>query len=246
MGNNGMQIDEAKGKLGIFLPGLGAVSTTFIAGIYAILKGLALPIGSLTQMGTIRLGKRTDKRIPKIKDFVPLSRLEDLEFAGWDVFEDDCYKSALNAGVLQKELIDQVQNELAGIKPMKAVFEKNFVKKLDGPNVKTGKSTKEVDHWEAIGAFGNAMTLKPESTEPLYYMGEAYRKKDKKDYKTPVEYYKKAVELDPESEHGKLSEKKMKEVLAEKERMEKISEKERRRRIIIRSFLPADRGNLEH
>ncbi|MBL7094350.1 inositol-3-phosphate synthase [candidate division KSB1 bacterium] len=127
---------KLRGKLGVLLPGLGAVGTTFIAGVEAIRKGISKPFGSLTQMGTIRLGKRTEKRVPLIKDFVELAGLDDLVFAGWDIFEDNGYQSALNAGVLQKELLDQVKTELEQIKPMKAVFDQHYVKKLNGTNIK--------------------------------------------------------------------------------------------------------------
>jgi len=124
------------GKLGVLLPGLGAVATTFIAGVMAIRKGIARPFGSLTQMGTIRLGKRTDKRVPMIKDFVELADLNDLVFGGWDIFTDDVYKAALNAGVLQKELLDQVKKDVEPITPWKAVFDQKYVKKLYGEHVK--------------------------------------------------------------------------------------------------------------
>ncbi len=134
------EIAPAKGKLGIMIPGMGAVATTFVAGVEAVRKGIASPIGSLTQMGTIRLGKRTDGRSPKIKDFVPLAGLNDLVFTGWDIFEDDMYSAARNAGVLEVSLLDQVKPFLSKIKPRKAVFDKNYVKKLDGPNVKKGKN----------------------------------------------------------------------------------------------------------
>jgi len=131
-------IKKPTGKLGVLLPGLGAVGTTVIAGVEAIRKGIAQPFGSLTQMGTIRLGKRTEKRVPKIKDFVELAEIDDLVFAGWDIFTDNVYESALNAGVLQKELLDQVKPEIERIKPMKAVFDQHYVKKLNGSNVKKG------------------------------------------------------------------------------------------------------------
>jgi myo-inositol-1-phosphate synthase len=134
------EIVKPKGKLGILTPGMGAVATTFVAGVEAVRRGIAAPIGSLTQMGTIRLGKRTDGRSPKIKDFVPLADLNDLVFGGWDIFEDDMYTAARKAGVLEKELLDQLKDFLSGIRPMKAVFDKNYVRKLDGPNVKTGKN----------------------------------------------------------------------------------------------------------
>ncbi|HEY1462799.1 MAG TPA: inositol-3-phosphate synthase [Terriglobales bacterium] len=122
------------------IPGMGAVATTFVAGVEAVRKGLAKPIGSLTQMGTIRLGKRTDSRSPKIKEFVPLAPLNDLVFTGWDIFEDDMYAAASKAGVLDKELLAQVKPFLSSITPQKAVFDRNYVKKIDGPNVKKGKT----------------------------------------------------------------------------------------------------------
>jgi myo-inositol-1-phosphate synthase len=132
------EVKTAKGKLGVLLPGMGAVATTFVAGVEAIRQGIARPVGSLTQMGTIRLGKRTDDRVPKIKDFIDLANLDDIEFAGWDIFEDNCYEAALKAGVLERHLLDQVKKPLERIKPMPAVFDKRYVKKLDGPNVKKG------------------------------------------------------------------------------------------------------------
>jgi myo-inositol-1-phosphate synthase len=133
-----IEIKPARGKLGVLIPGLGAVATTFIAGVEAVRRGQAKPIGSLTQMGTIRLGKRTDNRSPMIKDFVPLATLEGIEFGGWDIFEDNCYESAKNAGVLERDLIESVKPFLSSIRPMKAVFDQRYVRKLDGPNVKRG------------------------------------------------------------------------------------------------------------
>ena len=138
------QIAPAAGRLGILLAGLGAVSTTLIAGVHAIRKGLAAPTGSLTQMGTIRLGKRTDGRSPLIRDFVPLAGLDDLVFGGWDIFEDNCYQAAGNAEVLRRELLDQVRTELEAVQPWPAVFDQSYVKKLDGPNVKTGASKRDL------------------------------------------------------------------------------------------------------
>jgi myo-inositol-1-phosphate synthase len=136
----GTEIAPARGKLGVLLVGLGAVSTTFIAGVEAIKRGLAEPIGSLTQMGTIRLGKRTDNRVPKINEFVPLASLEDLVFGAWDIFPDSAYEAALHAGVLEKELLAQLKTPLQKIKPMKAVFDQSYVKRLSGDNVKVGKN----------------------------------------------------------------------------------------------------------
>jgi myo-inositol-1-phosphate synthase len=126
------------------LAGLGAVSTTFIAGVLAIRKGLAQPIGSLAQMGTIRLGKRPEGRSPLIREFVPLADLDDLVFGGWDIFEDDGHASAAHAGVLEKALLDQLKPELEAIKPWKAVFDRQYVKRLDGPNVKKGKNKRDL------------------------------------------------------------------------------------------------------
>jgi myo-inositol-1-phosphate synthase len=132
------QIAPAEGKLGILLVGLGAVSTTFIAGVMAVRRGIAQPIGSLTQMGTVRLGKRTESRTPLVKDFVPLASLDDIVFGGWDIFEDDCYDAAMTAGVLEPSLLAQVKSEIEAIKPWPAVFDRRYVKRLDGPNVKKG------------------------------------------------------------------------------------------------------------
>src|SRR3954451_1466133 len=126
------------------LVGLGAVSTTTIAGVMAIRRGLAKPIGSLTQMGTIRLGKRTEGTSPRIKDFVPLASLDDIVFGGWDIFEDNCYEAAKTAGVLDADLLEQIRPELERITPMPAVFERKYVKRLDGPNVKKGKNKREL------------------------------------------------------------------------------------------------------
>lgn len=140
----GVKIEQPKGKLGILLPGMGAVGTTVIAGVELIRKGYAKPIGSLTQMGTIRLGKRTENRVPKIKEFVPLANLEDIVFGGWDIFPENVYEAALHAKVLSKEDLDKVRPYLESIRPMKAVFDSKYVKRLDGPNKKTGKTKMEL------------------------------------------------------------------------------------------------------
>src|SRR5215210_4616116 len=139
-----VQIAPAQGKLGILLVGLGAVSTTFIAGVLAIRKGLSKPIGSLTQMGTIRLGKRTDGRSPRIDELFPLASLNDVVFGGWDLFDENCYEAARTAGVLDKELLDQIKPELEQIRPWPAVFDRRYVKRLDGPNVKQGKNKRDL------------------------------------------------------------------------------------------------------
>jgi myo-inositol-1-phosphate synthase len=142
--NKGVEIAPASGKLGMLLVGLGAVSTTLVAGVEAIKRGLASPVGSLTQMGTIRLGKRTENRSPKIKDFVPLAELDDIVFGAWDIFADSAFDAAMNAGVLEKDLLNQISEQLASLKPMPAVFEQNYVKRLHGENVKTGKNKMEL------------------------------------------------------------------------------------------------------
>lgn len=125
------------------VPGMGAVATTFIAGVAAANKGLAQPIGSLTQLGNIRLGKRTENRYPKIKDFVPLADMKDIVFGGWDIFEDNVYVAASKAKVLQQQQLDAIKDELEKIVPMKAVFDKEYVKNLDGVNVKPKASKDE-------------------------------------------------------------------------------------------------------
>ena len=144
MVEKGVEIAPANGKLGILLVGLGAVSTTFVAGVEAIKRDLAKPIGSLTQMGTIRLGKRTENRVPKIKEFVPLADLSDIVFGAWDIFTDNAFDAAMKAGVLEKDLLNQVSEQLSSLKPMSAVFEQKFVKRLDGKNVKQGKNKMEL------------------------------------------------------------------------------------------------------
>ncbi|HUG81060.1 MAG TPA: inositol-3-phosphate synthase [Bryobacterales bacterium] len=137
-------IAPAEGKLGVLLPGLGAVSTTFIAGVETIKKGQAAPIGSLTQLGRVRLGKRTDDRNPLIKEFVPLADMNNLAFGGWDIYDANCYDSAVNAGVLQRDLLDGIKNEMQAIKPMSAVFEHRYVTRIDGPNIKKGANKMEL------------------------------------------------------------------------------------------------------
>jgi myo-inositol-1-phosphate synthase len=139
-----VQIAPAQGKLGILLVGLGAVSTTYIAGVLAIRKGLSKPIGSLTQMGTIRLGKRTDGRSPRIGDLFPLASLDDVVFGGWDLFDENCYEAARTAGVVEPALLDQIKPELEAITPWPAVFDQRYVKRLSGTHVKTGRNKKDL------------------------------------------------------------------------------------------------------
>jgi myo-inositol-1-phosphate synthase len=141
---NPPKIEAARGKLGVLLVGMGAVSTTTIAGVLAVRRGLAAPIGALTQMGTIRLGRRTEGRSPLIKDFVPLASLDDVVFGGWDIFDDNSFEAAKTAGVLEADLLEKIRPELEAIKPMSAVFDRRYVKRLDGPNVKKGKHKKDL------------------------------------------------------------------------------------------------------
>jgi len=134
-----MEVKEAKGKLGILIVGVGgAVSSTFITGTLAVRKGQSVPVGSLTQLATIRLGKRNENRFPKIKDVVPLADLNDLVFGGWDIFSEDIYDATIHAEVLKKEDVEGVKDELKAIRPMKAVFDQDYVKRLHGTHVKTG------------------------------------------------------------------------------------------------------------
>jgi myo-inositol-1-phosphate synthase len=133
-------IEPANGKLAVLLPGLGAVATTFIAGVALARRGLAAPVGSLTQLGTIRLGKRTERRTPKISDFAPLAHLDQLEFGAWDIFEDDALASAVHSHVLRPEHIELVKDELSAIKPMRGVFYPEYVKRLHGTHVKRGQT----------------------------------------------------------------------------------------------------------
>jgi myo-inositol-1-phosphate synthase len=133
-------IREAKGKLGVLIPGMGAVTTTLLAGIEGIRRNLYPPFGSVTQMGHIRLGRRDEGRQPLVKQVIPLADLKDVVVGGWDIFEDDCLTAARKAGVCTNEQLEQVGDYLSTIKPMPAVFDRRFVKKLDGPNVKQGKT----------------------------------------------------------------------------------------------------------
>lgn len=142
------RLTKPEGKLAVFLPGLGAVATTFIAGCLLVKKNLAKPVGSLTQMGTIRLGKRTEHRVPKIKDLVPLATLDELEFCGWDLFPDNAYESAVNAQVLETKHLDPIRADLERITPKKAVFYPEYVKRLHGTHIKEGKT--KADMVEAL------------------------------------------------------------------------------------------------
>jgi len=140
----GLEIGEAAGKLGVMLVGLGAVSTTLIAGVEAVKLGLAKPFGSLSQMATIRLGKRTERRTPLIKDFVPLADLHDLVFGAWDIFPDDAFVAASKAAVLDQTLLKSLEKQLRAIRPMKAAFDQRWVKRLTGTHVKVGRNKKDL------------------------------------------------------------------------------------------------------
>jgi len=144
MEKNSININPADGKLGVLLVGLGAISTTFVAGLESIKNGITKPIGSLTQMGTIRLGKRTDKRSSIVKDFIPLSKLSDLVVGAWDIFPDNGYEAAKKAGVLNPEDLNALKEPLINLEPMQGVFDKNWVKRLDGKHVKSGTTKKDL------------------------------------------------------------------------------------------------------
>ena len=187
MGEKGIEIETAEGKLGVLLVGLGAVSTTFVAGVEAIKKGLGAPIGSLTQMGTVRLGKRTDKRITKIIDFVPLASLNDLVFAAWDLFPDNAYAAAVKGGVLESNLLDQLKENLEDIVPMKAVFDNQYVKRLNGYHVKKGKTKfdlmeqliEEIQQFQKNNSIDRMVMVWCGSTEIFIQASEVHQSLDK-------------------------------------------------------------------
>jgi myo-inositol-1-phosphate synthase len=167
------EIRPARGKLGVLLPGLGAVATTVIAGVEAVKAGLGKPIGSLTQMGTIRLGRRTENRSPEIREFVPLADLEDLVFGGWDIFDEDAYAAAVRSGVLEKDLLRELRGELEAIRPMAAVFDQAYVRKLHGTHVKSGDSwmakarllMEDIEHFKKTNGCPRAVMIWCGSTE---------------------------------------------------------------------------------
>jgi len=180
---SGRKIAPAKGKLGILTPGMGAVATTFYSGVESARRKLALPIGSQTQMGTIRLGKRTEGRAPLIQDFVPLAGLKDIVFGGWDPIPDDAYTAARKAGVLEKDAIEAIAPFLKGIKPMKAAFDQYYVKKLKGTNVKKGKTKRDlaeqlrqdIRDFKANNKLDRAVAVWCASTEIFIRPGPAHR-----------------------------------------------------------------------
>ncbi|MDO8665109.1 MAG: inositol-3-phosphate synthase [Gemmatimonadales bacterium] len=176
-------IQPARGRLGVLTPGMGAVATTFIAGVESVRRGLAKPIGSLSQMATIRLGKRTERRAPLIKDFVPLANLRDIVFGGWDPFPDDAYTAARKAGVLEKEQLEAIGPFLKKIKPMKAVFDQHYVKRLKGTNVKKGKTKRDlaeqlrqdIRDFKKANKLDRAVAVWCASTEIFIRPGPAHR-----------------------------------------------------------------------
>ena len=174
-------IKPAEGKLGILIPGLGAVATTLIAGVVAVKKGISQPIGSLTQMGNIRLGKRTENRNPKVKDFVPLANLNDIVFGGWDVYSDNVFESATNAKVLEAGLLHSVKAELESIKPMKAAFDQNYAKNLTATHVKEGTRyelaqavMQDIQNFKEKNGLDRVVVLWCGSTEIYYEVSEIH------------------------------------------------------------------------
>jgi myo-inositol-1-phosphate synthase len=179
-------IQPANGKLGILIPGLGAVATTLIAGVEAVRKGISQPIGSVSQMGTIRLGKRTENRRPKIKDFVPLASLNDVVFGGWDVFSDNVYDAATNAAVLDKDLLAKLKPELEAIVPMKAAFDKNYAKNLTGTHVKEGtryelaqQVIEDIQNFKEANGCDRIVLVWCGSTETYYEASDVHSTLDK-------------------------------------------------------------------
>ncbi len=179
-----IQVKEAKGKLGVLVVGVGgAVASTFIAGTLAVRKGVGLPIGSITQLATMRLGKREENRFPKIKDVVPLADLNDIAFGGWDIFEDNIYEAARHAEVLTVEDLDKVKDELSSIKPMKAVFDQNYVKRLHGTWVKAAPTKMElaeqvrqdIRDFKAANNCDRAVMIWCGSTEVFLQMEEIHK-----------------------------------------------------------------------
>jgi myo-inositol-1-phosphate synthase len=183
MGKARVQVKPATGKLGILMPGMGAVATTFIAGVMAARRGIAKPIGSLTQMGRIRIGKRSDNHSPKIQEYIPITHMNDIAFGGWDIFADNAYEAALRAGVLEKSLLSELKEELSAIKPMTAVFEQAYVKRLNGPNVKTGTSKmhlalqlmEDIKQFKAINQCDRLVAVWCGSTEVYREAGEVHQ-----------------------------------------------------------------------
>ena len=186
------KITPAKGKLGILVPGLGAVATTFIAGVEAVKKGIAKPIGSLTQMGNIRIGKRTENKNPKIKEFVPLADLNDIVFGGWDIYEDNVYEAAMNAKVLDASLLLAVKPELEAIKPMKAVFDRSYVANLDGINVKKAATKYDLAN-ELINDIDNFKIINDCDRVVMVWCGSTEKYIEQSDIHNTIEDFEQAL-----------------------------------------------------
>ncbi len=192
-----VQIEPADGKLGVLIPGLGAVATTFIAGVAAARKGLGKPIGSLTQMSTIRLGKRTDDHSPLIKDFVPLAEMDDLVFGGWDIHGENAYETAKRAEVLEPALLEELREDLESVKPMKAVFMREYVRNLEGPHVKEEKNkwelaqalVEDIQSFKKSNGLNRVVMVWCASTETYMQEGDGH--------KTPADFEKALKENDP-------------------------------------------------
>lgn len=180
--SNRQPIPAVEGKLGVLCVGLGAVTTTFIAGVELAKRDMGLPVGSLTQMGTIRLGKRTESRSPLIKDFVPLAALDDLVFAAWDPFPEDAFVSAQKAGVLDSHRhLEPIADELRAISPMTAAFDPEYVKRLDGENKKTGgkrdileQLRQDIRDFREANALDRVVMIWAASTEVYYEVSESH------------------------------------------------------------------------
>lgn len=188
------EIKPASGKLGVLLPGLGAVSTTLIAGVLLSLKKLSRPIGSLTQMSRIRLGKRDQAKYPLIKEFVPLADLKDLSFCGWDIYNENCYQSAIDAGVLSESMIRPIKDEMSAIQPLPAVFNQSFIKNLSGPNVKN--ETNKMKQAEAL--MNDMASFKKENNLDRLVMcwcgsTEAYRNQAQNKIFQSLDHFEKAL-----------------------------------------------------
>jgi myo-inositol-1-phosphate synthase len=185
-------IEPAKGKLGILIPGLGAVATTFIAGVEAVKKGIAKPIGSLTQMGNIRVGKRTENHNPAINEFVPLAQLNDIVFGGWDIYEDNVYEAALNAKVLELPLLQAIKSELEVIRPMKAVFDQSYVANLDGVHVKKA-ATKYDLAMEVIADIENFRIINNVNRVVIVWCGSTEKYIEQSDIHATIESFEQAL-----------------------------------------------------
>lgn len=178
-----VQVKEANGKLGILTVGVGAVATTFIAGTLITRKGLGIPVGSITQLATMRIGKREENNFPKIKDVVPLADLNDIVFGGWDIFEDNAYEAAKHAEVLTNEDLDKVKDELIAIKPMKAVFDQEFVKRLHGTWVKSAPTKwelaeqvkQDIENFKKENGVDRVVVIWCGSTEVFTPLGEVHK-----------------------------------------------------------------------